>query len=76
MDTVERRRSKRHSSARHWTTDTVSLDNSDDPLTGNWYQKSNQTEKMDEDPISGLTQEEIDEYKEAFAMFDINGDGG
>ncbi|CAB9523971.1 Putative calmodulin-like protein [Seminavis robusta] len=30
---------------------------------------------MDEDPIAGMSQEEIDEYKEAFGMFDINGDG-
>ena len=29
----------------------------------------------DPNPISGMTQEEIDEYKEAFGMFDINGDG-
>ena len=29
----------------------------------------------DDDPISGMSQEEIDEYKEAFGMFDINGDG-
>ena len=29
----------------------------------------------DPNPISGMTQEEIDEYKDAFGMFDINGDG-
>jgi hypothetical protein len=32
--------------------------------------------KMDDDDLpGGLTQEEIDEYREAFGMFDINGDG-
>jgi hypothetical protein len=32
--------------------------------------------KMDEpDVAEGLTQEAIDEYREAFGMFDINGDG-
>jgi Ca2+-binding EF-hand superfamily protein len=31
---------------------------------------------MDEPELpEGLTQEEIDEYREAFGMFDINGDG-
>ena len=32
---------------------------------------------MDEpdDSAEKLTQEEIDEYREAFGMFDINGDG-
>lgn len=29
----------------------------------------------DPNPISGMTQEEIDEYRGAFGMFDINGDG-
>ena len=26
-------------------------------------------------PISGMTKEEEEEYREAFGMFDINGDG-
>ena len=30
---------------------------------------------MDDQDTDKLTQEEIDEYREAFGMFDINGDG-
>jgi len=29
----------------------------------------------EQNPLEGMTQEEIDEYREAFSMFDINGDG-
>ena len=29
----------------------------------------------EESPLSDMTQDEIDEYREAFSMFDINGDG-